>query len=198
MSTAIGLIGGTASGKSEAAHCFQALGIDVIDTDQIAKELVAPGTAMLQKITTYFSPAILLPSGALNRSALRNIIFQNPEAKTWLEHTLHPAIRKRVADLINTTKSPYCIVSIPLLKNRQDYPFLKQIIMIDVPEPVQIKRLQDRDKIDLILARQMLSQQPTRAERLKIADHIIMNDTNLQHLQSQIEALHQKIISTLM
>ncbi len=196
-SRAIGLIGGTASGKSEAARCFQALGVEVIDTDQIARDLVASGMPLLAKLVDYFGADIMLKSGELNRSALRAVIFKNAAAKSWLETTLHPAIRLGAEARVQSAKSPYCIVAIPLLKDRQDYPFLQKIIMLDVSPELQLQRLQKRDHIDLELAQKMLSQQPSRTERLAIADYIIVNNQDIDSLNKKIKQVGQLILDGL-
>ena len=193
MSYAIGLIGGIASGKSAAEKCFRAIGIEVIDTDQIARDLVAPGTPLLQHIATHFGPTILHASAELNRAALKALIFQDPQAKIWLETLLHPAIRLEAEARAKAATSPYCIIAIPLLKRREDYPFLQKIIMLDLPLDLQIQRLQQRDHIDLALAQKILAQQPSRAERLAIADEVIHNDQDLNHLNSEIKALDQRL-----
>ena len=190
MSTAIGLIGGIASGKSQASQYFRELGIEVIDTDQVARDLVAKRTSLLQKITAHFGGTLLLASGELDRSALRALIFKDQEAKRWLENLLHPVIRETVAERVSHSKSPYCIVAIPLLKRREDYPFLKRILAIETPEDLQIQRLQKRDQIDPDLAKKMVDQQPSNAERRAIADDIIVNYTDLSHLEREIQRFH--------
>ncbi len=186
----IGLIGGIASGKSLIAEYFEALGVPLIDTDHIAHSIVKKGSPLLKTIETHFGASILLPDGALNRKSLRELIFKNPEEKTWLESLLHPVIRKEVEKVLETIEAPYCLVAIPLLKRRGDYPFLKRILMLDAPLHLQIQRLMDRDHIDEKLARTMITSQPSRQWRLSLADDVIVNDNGRDFLKMQVQDLH--------
>ncbi len=190
----IGLIGGIASGKSVAAEYFEALGIPLIDTDDIARSIVKKGSPLLKTIKKHFGASILLFNGELNRKALRDLIFKDPEEKTWLESLLHPIIRTEVEKAVEKTEAPYCLVAIPLLKRRADYPFLKRILMVDIPLHLQIQRLMERDHIDERLARAMITSQPSRQWRLSLADEVIVNDNEPSFLQAQIKALHQQYL----
>ncbi|MCX7122952.1 MAG: dephospho-CoA kinase [Gammaproteobacteria bacterium] len=194
MTAAIGLIGGIASGKSQASQYFRDLGIDVIDTDLIARELVQPGSALLGKVIAHFGEDFLLPSHELDRFKLRSLIFQDPHAKIWLENLLHPAIRNEVAAQVKKSQSAYCIVAIPLLKRRKDYPFLNRILSIETSDDLRIQRLQKRDQIKRDLARKMIDQQATDAERRVIADDVIVNDSDFHTLKEKIQALHARYL----
>lgn len=188
--TPMGLIGGIASGKSVAAKYFEALGIPLIDTDDIAHAIVKKGQPLLATIEKHFGFSILLPDGELNRKALRELIFKNPKEKTWLESLLHPIIRTEVEKALEKIEAPYCLVAIPLLKRREDYPFLKRIVMLDTPLHLQIQRLMDRDHIDKKLARTLITSQPSRQWRLSLADDVIVNDNSRDFLKMQVQDLH--------
>lgn len=192
--TPIGLIGGIASGKSLAAEYFEALGVPLIDTDQIARLIVKKGSPLLNTIAQHYGSSILLPDGELHRKALRDIILKNSEEKLWLETLLHPVIRQEVEAAIKNLGTPYCLVAIPLLKNREDYPFLKRILMLDTPMSLQLQRLMDRDHIDEALARTMILSQPSRQWRLSLADDVIVNDNDKAFLKTQVQDLHQKYL----
>lgn len=191
---AIGLIGGIASGKSQASQYFRELGISVIDADEIAHDIVKRGRPLLVKISEYFGPSILNAEGELNRTRLRELIFANPKERLWLENTMHPIIRQKIDAAIDAALDPYCVVAIPLLKQREDYPKLKKIVMLDAPYEMQIQRLMERDHITEELAAKMIASQHSREERLKLADMVLINDQKPRHLKEQILALHQSIL----
>lgn len=191
---AIGLIGGIATGKSVAAHFFQDKGIEVIDTDAIARKLTHKGSAILEKMVAHFGVEILDASGELNRQHLRALIFQNHQARHWLEALLHPLIRQAAELEALNTQSPYCLVAIPLLKRREDYPFLKKIIYIATPREAQIKRLMARDHIDIDSATRIIDAQPSDAEFRKIADIVIENKGTEAELNAQLNELHRQLL----
>ena len=190
---AIGLIGGIATGKSLAAQFFQALQIEVIDADHIARALVVPGSTALSAIVAHFGECILKSNGELNRAALRTLIFENPAERLWLEQILHPAIRHTIDKAIEAAKDPYCVVAIPLLKRRQDYPKLSKIVMIDVPLTLEIERLMQRDHISEALAHTIINSQPSRQTRLALADVVLVNDADPVSLQIKIRKLDLEI-----
>lgn len=192
---AIGLIGGIAMGKSLAAEHFKALGIEVIDTDHIARALVAKGEPLLTQIQEHFGPALLSPTGELKRDMLRALIFKDPAAKSWLEALLHPAIRQRAKEAVAASASPYCLVAIPLLKAREDYPFLQRVLSIEAPEALQTQRLMARDHIAATLAATMIATQPSRAMRAALADDIIHNENTPEALAAQVLAYHRKYLA---
>lgn len=195
MTKIIGLTGGIGSGKSTVANQFATLGIKIIDTDVIARELVQPGTEVLQKIVEHFGKSILNEQGELNRKALGQIIFSNKLEKAWLENVLHPLIREQaIAEALSVT-SPYCIMVIPLLfENRHDYP-LDKIVVMDTSIEKQIKRVQQRDQLSEEAIIKIIKQQVSREKRLQHADEIIVNDGHEDHLVEQVKKLHEKWIS---
>lgn len=190
---AIGLIGGIATGKSLAAAFLQALGVEVIDADHIARTLVIPGSAALNAIETHFGKCVLDSNGELNRAALKALIFEDSAQRLWLEQLLHPMIRQNIDKAIEAAKGPYCVVAIPLLKARCDYPKLSKIVMIDIPLALEMERLMQRDQISEGLARTIIKSQPTREKRLALADVVLLNDADPASLKAKIHKLDLEI-----
>jgi dephospho-CoA kinase len=190
----IGLTGGIASGKSAAADHFATLGVPVIDADRIARKLVEPGTPALEDICQRFGKSILLENGALDRAALREIIFNDPQARHDLETILHPLIRNAITEHIAELDDCYCIVVIPLLAESGNWEILDHKLVIDCPESLQLERLQQRDQLDLGQAKRILNAQASREQRKAIADDIIDNSHDLAYLQSAVEKLHAKYL----
>ncbi len=190
----IGLTGGIASGKSTVAQLFAELGAGIIDADQIARDVVALGTPALAQIIQHFSQDVLSADGTLNRQILRQHIFEHPTQRLWLEGLLHPLIRKQMTQQAKRLKTPYGIMIIPLLKNHEDYPILKRVIVVDTPETLQLERLQQRDHSSLTQAQAMLAAQLSRTERLKLADDVIKNNGDITVLKTQVNILHQRYL----
>jgi dephospho-CoA kinase len=190
----IGLTGGIASGKSAAADHFATLGVPVIDADRIARKLVEPGTPALEDICQRFGKSILLENGELDRAALREIIFNDPQARHDLEAILHPLIRNAITEHIAKLDDCYCIVVIPLLAESGNWEILDHKLVIDCPESLQLERLQQRDQLDLEQAKRILDAQASREQRKAIADDIIDNSHDLAYLQSAVEKLHAKYL----
>lgn len=191
----IGLTGGIGSGKSTAAKLFAARGIAIVDTDHIAREVTAPGQPALDQIVKKFGEDILLPDHKLDRAKLRKIIFEDEEKRQWLEQLLHPLIRIKMYDQIQSSTSPYCITVIPLLLETKPDPIINRILVVDSKEEEQIERAQARDKLsrDEILA--IIKTQVSRDKRLNAADDIIFNNAGLVELNEQVEKLHQFYLS---
>lgn len=191
----IGLTGGIASGKSAAADHFAMLGVAVIDADLIARELVEPGKPALDKISQRFGKSILGNNGELNRAALREIIFNDEQARHALESIMHPLIRATITERIAALDDCYCIVVIPLLAESEDnWEILDHKLVIDCPESLQLERLQQRDHLDLDQAMHIINAQASREQRKAIADDIIDNSHDLAHLKSAVEQLHEKYL----
>lgn len=187
----VGLTGGIGSGKSTVAELFTELNIDVVDTDKIAREIVQPGSELLNKIVIKFGEKILHDDGSLNRDKMRKIIFGDLVAKKWLESLLHPVIYQHMYQQILATKSPYCVVVIPLLvESHIPYP-INRILVVDSAEEQQIKRIVQRDHVGEQAVKDIITVQATRAERLKIADDVIENTKDKKYLQEQVQALHK-------
>jgi dephospho-CoA kinase len=187
----IGLTGGIASGKSAASDCFASLGVPVIDTDLISRELVQPGTDGLQRIIENFGESVLDETGKLDRACLRAIVFASDDKRQLLEDILHPAIRDRVEELVaEITQAPYVVIVIPLLFETR-YPIpVDRVLLIDVDEELQLERLLQRDNLNREQARAMLRAQTTRQRRLQNADDIIQNDGSIEELHAQLRTLH--------
>ena len=194
---AIGLTGGVASGKSFASDTLARLGAAVIDTDVLARVVLAPGSTGLAAVRAQFGDAIFADDGALDRRALRERIFADPAARTQLEAITHPRIRAAVtsalAELEQQT-TPYALVVVPLMAEKGRYPFLEAVIVVDCPESVQLARLMQRDGVTLALAQQMLQAQATRSQRLAIADHLLSNDATTADLTRACERLHAYLL----
>jgi dephospho-CoA kinase len=190
----VGLTGGIASGKSAVACEFAKLGIDIIDTDVIARQLVEPDQEAYKAIVAYFGDDILQKDGQLDRQTLRERIFADSEAKQWLEQLLHPCIRAATKDAINAASSAYCMVVIPLLVETLPNPLLQRVLVVDCDETVQLKRLLARDNIDTNLAKKMIAQQASRAARLEIADDIVENNGDLAQLKQAVKSLDAKYL----
>ncbi|MGE8218971.1 MAG: dephospho-CoA kinase [Stenotrophomonas acidaminiphila] len=188
----VGLTGGIASGKSEVTKRFEGLGIAVADADIAAREVVAPGSPALVQISRHFGSAMLLADGTLDRARLREHVFGNDAERRALEAITHPAIRARVREICEAADSPYAIAAVPLLAEaggRAAYPWLDRIVVVDAAEPVRHARLLQRDSIDAALATRMIQAQASRAQRLALAEDVIVNDGHPEHLQPQVEAL---------
>lgn len=191
----IGLTGGIASGKSLVAAAFSKLAIAIIDADVIARELVVPGQAGYFKIVEHFGDGILQADGGIDRRALRELIFQNSSERRWLEDLLHPLIRQELTRGAAQAQSPYCILVIPLLTDRQTYPIINRVLLVDAPEHLQLRRVQARDQISLMQAKAILTAQSPREARLALADDIIINDGEVGHVQAQVLRLHERYLN---
>ena len=188
----VGLTGGIASGKSEVTRRFEALGITVADADVAAREVVMPGSPALAQIAARFGAHMLLADGALDRARLRAHVFADAGERKALEAITHPAIRARLREVCQAATSPYAIAAIPLLAEgggRAAYPWLRRIVVVDAPEALRHARLMRRDGIDDALATRMIQAQASHEQRLALADDVISNDGQPEHLQPQVEAL---------
>jgi len=194
----IGLTGGIASGKSALEKAFAAHGITVADADLLARAVVEPGEPALAAVAAHFGDGVLQADGRLDRAALRVRVFNDEAARRALEAILHPAIRARLQVICVAASSPYAIAMVPLLAEgggRSAYPWLHRILVVDAPVEVQRVRLMQRDGIDAALADKMMAAQATRAERLAIADDIVVNDGDLEHLVRAADALHARYLA---
>jgi dephospho-CoA kinase len=188
----IGLTGGIASGKSAVSQRFEALGIVVADADAAAREAVAVGSDGLADLVDMFGTGVLAADGSLDRPAMRRRVFADPDARKRLEGIIHPHVRELLHATCARAGSPYAIAAVPLLAEgggRRAYPWLQRILVVDVPEAVQLQRLLQRDGIDELLARRMIEVQATRRQRLAVADDVLANDGPLQALDERVAAL---------
>lgn len=192
----VGLTGGIGSGKSEVCRRFITKGITVIDADIVAREVVEPGMPALEKIREHFGEEILIAPTenqpqSLNRSKLREIIFTNPDEKTWLEQLLHPLINQRIREQLANASDPYAILASPLLLETQQYLLADRVLVIDASEQLQIERASQRDSANEPHIRSIMRTQLSRQERCSRANDIIQNHGSLIELDEQIEKLHQ-------
>jgi dephospho-CoA kinase len=186
----VGLTGGIASGKSTVTRLFEALGVPVIDTDVLAREVVAPGEPLLGQIATRFGAGVLAADGRLDRAALRAIVFADPAARADLEQLTHPAIRARLETLSARLGGPYQLLVIPLLVETGGQTPVDRVLVVDCSEALQIRRLQARDGATLEQARQILAAQATREARLALANDVIVNEGDLGAVRDQVASLH--------
>lgn len=228
----VGLTGGIGSGKSTVADCFAALGVPVIDTDVIARDLTAPargtppdaaegslpssgepagvplagarpagglgaapGGAALEEIHAVFGETVMQADGTLDRAALRRRVFADDAARRQLEAILHPRIRQVVVDMLATLTAPYALIVIPLLVEAGGYQdMLNRVLVVDCPEDVQIARVKARSGLAYDEIKAILAAQAGRAERLAVADDIIVNTATLEALRAEVAALHQRYL----
>ncbi|MBL0029624.1 MAG: dephospho-CoA kinase [Rhodanobacteraceae bacterium] len=184
---AIALSGGIASGKTAVTERLQELGAQILDADQISREVVAPGTSGLKEITTRFGPSVLLADGSLDRRAMREHIFASADERRALEAIVHPRVRealKRGA----SDRNGIVVLAIPLLVESGHYDWVDRTVMVDARTATQQARLMQRDKVDAALALNMIAAQAPRSRRLAIADEVLANDGTLAELQSRVDA----------
>ena len=190
----IGLTGGIGSGKSAVSKIFAELGIPIIDTDIISRQLVEPGQPALQQICLAFGNEILSADGELDRSKLRNIVFSAAEKRKQLETILHPLIRQEMLHQASLLNSPYCIFAIPLLVEADQTSLVDRILVIDAPEQLRRQRIKQRDLLEDSQINEIFAAQLPDQERLKRADDIILNDSGLDQLRTQVIDLNHRYI----
>jgi dephospho-CoA kinase len=190
----VGLTGGIGSGKSEVSLRFKKLGIDVIDADIVARQVVEIGSPALSIIAEHFGQEILNSDTSLNRQKLREIIFNSIIEKTWLENLLHPIIRKEIIHQLQQSKSTYTILSSPLLLETNQDDLVDRVLIVDASEDLQLERASKRDANNLAQIHKIMAAQITRSERCAKADDIISNHGNLNELDIEVRKLHQYYI----
>ena len=194
----IGLTGGIASGKSTVADLFREHSVPVIDSDLLAREVVKPGTKGLATLVEHFGGDILNDDKTLNRSALREIIFQDESAREFVESTLHPAIRAlsdEQSQQHEKAGAPYCLFDIPLLTETQQQDRFERVLIVDVSEEIQATRVMARDNCTHAEAIKIINAQASRIERFNVATDVIFNNVNLDALAAEVEYLHGKFKS---
>ncbi|MBV7415449.1 dephospho-CoA kinase [Aeromonas sp. sif2433] len=192
----VAITGGIGSGKTTIANQFAALGIEVIDADLIAREVVEPGTPALTAIASHFGPGILDEQGRLDRRVLRERIFSEPAAKSWLNALLHPLIRSEMLRQCAAASSPYCLLVVPLLVENRLMNLADRVLVIDVDEATQIERTCRRDGVSRAQAEAILAAQASRAERLAVADDVLDNQSGTSEtILARILALHETYLA---
>ncbi len=187
----VGLTGGIGSGKSTVARFFAEAGVPIIDTDEIAREVVTPGSPLLHQIASTFGTDLLRPDGSLDRSRLRRQVFTDSDKREQLESLLHPAIQKEMVRQASAVQAPYALLVIPLLVEKGWQRLVDRILVVDCPESIQLARTVARDDTDESEARAILASQASREERLAVADDIVTNDGSLDKLRQQVQDLNR-------
>ncbi len=190
----IGLTGGIASGKSTVAELFADLGVPVIDTDVIAREVVRPGEPALEEIHDAFGDGVIATDGTLDRAAMRAIVFGDDAARRRLEAILHPRIGEATRAQADAAGGAYQVIVVPLLVGSSLRAFVDRVLVVDCDEETQVARLLARDAESEDRARRILAAQSSREERLAIADDVIANDGDLDATRDQVLALHRRYL----
>lgn len=192
----VAITGGIGSGKTTVANQFAALGIEVVDADLIARDVVAPGTPALAAIASHFGPEMLTGQGLLDRRVLRERIFSDPAAKSWLNALLHPIIRSEMLRQCAAASSPYCLLVVPLLVENRLTELADRVLVIDVDEATQIERTCRRDGVSREQAQAILASQASRSERLAMADDVLDNQSGTtETIRERILALHETYLA---
>ena len=192
----VAITGGIGSGKTTVANQFAELGIEVVDADVIAREVVEPGTPALAAIAAHFGSEVITPDGQLDRRQLRERVFTDPQAKGWLNALLHPLIRTEMQRQCAAARSPYCLLVVPLLVENRLTALANRVLVIDVDEATQIERTCRRDGVSREQAQAILTAQASRAERLAAADDVLDNQNGTpEAIKSRILALHETYLA---
>ena len=192
MSYIVGLTGGIGSGKTVASDHFASLGVPIIDTDVIARQVVEPNTPVLNQLVHEFGEQILKKSGELDRAELRKIAFSDRQNKKRLDEITHPAIQTEAKNQISTITTPYCILVIPLLKPDSNFTvLLDRILVVTADREIKIARVMKRNQIsrDQVIA--IMQNQITDEERLEFSDDVIENNETLEHVHDEVGKLHK-------
>ena len=191
----IGLTGGIGSGKTAASDYLASKGIRVVDADQVARQVVEPGQPALAAIRDHFGDQVILPDGQLDRRALREIVFSDPQARRQLEAITHPAIGAEILRQLQAADSPYVLLVSPLLLETTQHQMASRILLIDVPEALQLARTSARDEVPESQVRNIIAAQMSRQDKRSRADDIVVNDDSLEQLHEKLDALHQQYLA---
>ncbi|MGI9287902.1 MAG: dephospho-CoA kinase [Pseudomonadales bacterium] len=191
----VGLTGGIGSGKTAVSDRFAKLGIAVIDADVAARVVVEPGRPALAKIADHFGQETIAAGGELDRAKLRELVFNDEAQRKWLEALLHPLIGTEIINQIQTATSPYALLVSPLLIETSQVQFTQRVLLVDVPVEIQIARTMARDNNNEAQVKAIIASQASREQRLAAADDVINNDRDLEYLEEQVQALHQKYLA---
>lgn len=191
----IGLTGGIASGKTTVANFFSDLGAPVIDTDIIAREIVAAGSPALDEIRSIFGEDVFNDDGTLDRKAMRKLVFACGDKRRQLESILHPRIREATIERAAAVTFPYMIIVVPLLVESPMRDYVDRVLVVDCSVDIQLQRLVSRDADDEAQARRIIASQASREQRLAIANDVVSNDGDLDDTRARVEALHQEYLA---
>ncbi len=191
----IGLTGGIASGKSTVARLFQQRGVPVVDADELARDVVAPGTPGLAWIRERFGESVIAADGTLDRARLREVVFADARARAELEAALHPRIRGRMDEFLEAQTAPYAIAVIPLLLETGQDRRVDRVLVVDAAPRSQVARALARDGGSRATVEAIVSAQSAREQRLARADDVIHNDADAAALEPQVQALHERYLA---
>ena len=194
MRLIVGITGGIGSGKSAVTQRFEKHDITVVDADLAARVIVEPGRPALAAIAEHYGTDILQPDGCLDRAALRARVFSDAGERAWLEQLTHPLIGQEIVDQIEASRSPYTILSSPLLLETSQKDLVNCVVVVDVPEDLQLQRTMQRDSNDEAQVKRIMAAQMSRADRLAQADIVIDNSRSLSELDSLVEELHKEFL----
>ena len=194
MTFIVGITGGIGSGKSAVTERFEQLGITVVDADLAARVIVEPGRPALAAIAEHFGEDIIQADGNLDRAALRQRVFSADQERLWLEQLTHPLIGQEIIDQMAASMSPYTILSSPLLLETSQKDLTACVVVVDVPEDLQLQRTMQRDDNDAAQVKRIMAAQMQREERLARADIVIDNSRSLQELDAVVEELHKEFL----
>ncbi|WP_207905745.1 dephospho-CoA kinase [Aestuariirhabdus litorea] len=190
----VGITGGIGSGKTAATRYLQAKGISVVDADLAARIVVEPGQPALQAIADHFGTDLLQADGTLDRAALRSRIFADSAQRHWLESLLHPLIEEEIQAQLSASSSPYTLLSSPLLLETRQHQWVDRVLVIDLPEALQLERSMARDNNSEAQIRSIMATQASRQQRLESADDSVDNSRDLPHLYQQLDRLHERYL----
>lgn len=192
----VGLTGGIGCGKSTVARHFIDLGITCIDADQTARDVVEPGEPALTAIAQHFGQEVIQPDGTLDRRRLREVVFAEPSARSWLNNLLHPLIRERMLQQCRQAQGPYCLLMVPLLFENHLQSLVQRTLVVDVDEATQIRRTMLRDNISEAQVRAIIAAQCPRQQRLELADDMLSNGDEVtpEQRRQAVSALHQQYL----
>lgn len=188
----VGLTGSIGSGKTTVAKYFEELNVPVIYADKIARQLTEPHTSVFSEVITYFGQNYLDNNGQLNRSLLRKRIFEDDKARIFLEKLLHPIIIDTIQKELSSLKAPYAIVEIPLIYQREDFPFLDRILLVTADENIANERVISRDKLSFATLLAMRKIQPEIKCVTLFSDDLIENNASLSILKEKVKKLHEQ------
>jgi dephospho-CoA kinase len=190
----VGLTGGIGSGKTAVSDRFRAKGIAIVDADVASREVVKPGMPALDDIRRHFGDAVIQADGTLDRAVLRQRVFADTAERKWLEALLHPRILEWIRAALAAATSPYAILVSPLLFESGQYRYTHRVLVVDVPEDVQLARTMARDNNSETQVRAIMAAQASRSARLERADDVIVNDSGLETLDRRVDALHARYL----
>jgi dephospho-CoA kinase len=194
MSLVVGVTGGIGSGKSEVTRRFESLGIKVVDADLAARVIVEPGGSALAAIAEHFGAGIIMADGTLDRAALRQKVFADDSERHWLERLTHPLIGQEIRQQLQAADSPYSVLSSPLLLETLQKDLVDLVVVVDVPEAIQLQRASQRDANSEEQIRRIMAAQMPREKRVELAEIVIDNSQPLAELDAIVEELHKEFL----